>query len=69
MRWGDWFYSFAESMSRDRIDHWTLWVLAAGVLIAVVLHVAKWIVRDFKELQQEIHRLAATHAQNDGSIE
>ncbi len=69
MRWGDWFYSFAANMTRDRIDHWTLWVLAAGVLIAVVLHVAKWIVRDFKELQEEIHRPAATQAQNDGSTE
>jgi hypothetical protein len=69
MEWGDWFQFFAASMSRDRIDHWTLWVLAAGVLIAVVLHVAKWIVRDFKELQQEIHRPTSTQVQHDGSPE
>jgi len=47
-------------MTKEKIEHWTLWVLAAGVLIAVSLNVAKWVVRDYRDLQQEISRPAAT---------
>jgi hypothetical protein len=54
-------------MSKEKIERWTLWVLAVGILVAVSFNVAKSIVRDYHELQQEIHRPAATRAQNDGT--
>jgi hypothetical protein len=54
-------------MTKGKIERWTLWVLAVGVLIAVTLNVAKWVVRDYKDLEQEIHRPVVVRAENDGS--
>jgi len=56
-------------MSKERIERWTLWVLAVGILAAVTFNVAKSIVRDYKDLQMEFYRPAATQAQNGGSSE
>jgi hypothetical protein len=54
-------------MTKGKVERWTLWVLAVGVLIAVTLNVAKWVVRDYKDLEQEIHRPVVVRAENDGS--
>jgi len=47
-------------MSKDKLERWTLWVLALGLLITVSLNVAKSIVRDCKDLREEMHRAAVT---------
>jgi hypothetical protein len=50
------FQIFRANVSKKTIERWTLWVLAVGILAAVSLNVAKAIVRDYKDLQQEVHR-------------
>lgn len=49
--------------TKEKIEKWTLWILAFGLLISVTLNVAKLAVRDYMELRQEIHRPAATEIQ------
>jgi hypothetical protein len=48
--------SVSLESNKATIERWTLLVLAIGVLIAVSLNVAKFAVRDYRELQREIHR-------------
>jgi hypothetical protein len=61
-----------KAVSREsikaKIERWTLQILAIGVLIAVSLNVAKFAVRDYRELQREIHRQAnvETYSQTSG---
>jgi hypothetical protein len=69
MRWGHWFQFFLANISKDRVEHWTLWILTIGVFVAVSLNVAKWIVRDYRDLQREIHRPTATETRSGGSSE
>jgi hypothetical protein len=54
------------TLTKKKIERWTLWVLAVGLLAAVTLNVAKTVVRDYHDLQQEIHRPTATQAENRG---
>jgi hypothetical protein len=56
-------------MTKEKIERWTLWVLAVGILSTVTFNVAKSMVHDYNELQREIHRPVATQAQNGGSTE
>jgi hypothetical protein len=56
-------------MTKAKIERWTLWVLAVGILATVSFNVAKSIVREYNDLQYEIHRPAAKQAQHDGSSE
>jgi hypothetical protein len=44
------------NLSKSKIERMTLWVLALGVLVAVCLNVARFAVRDYRELQHEIHQ-------------
>jgi hypothetical protein len=50
-------------LTKERIERCTVWVLAVGLLITVTLSVAKTIVRDYKELRQEIRRPAVSETQ------
>jgi hypothetical protein len=52
------------TITKEKIERWTLWVLAVGLLAAVTLNVAKTVVRDYHDLQQEIHRPATTQTNN-----
>jgi len=54
------------TLTKKKIERWTLWVLAIGLLASVSLNVAKSVVRDYHELWQEIHQ-PAVQAQNDGA--
>jgi len=56
-------------MSKAKIERWTLWVLAVGILATVTFNVAKSIVREYNDLQQEIHRPATRQTNNGGSTE
>ena len=56
-------------MTKKKIERWTLWVLAIGLLAGVSLNVAKSVVREYRELQQEIHQPQATQANNNGSVQ
>jgi hypothetical protein len=69
MGFDGWSQFVLVNFSRDRIVLWTLWILAFGLLVGVSLHLAKWIVRDFKDLQREISRPVAAKAQNEGLAE
>jgi hypothetical protein len=47
-------------MIRQMVDNWTLLVLAIGILAAVILNVAKSIVRDYNDLRGELRRTRTT---------
>jgi hypothetical protein len=49
-------------ISKKEIDRVTLWILALGLLIAVSFSVAKSAVKDYQELQDQLHRPTAIHA-------
>jgi hypothetical protein len=66
---GDFQGKRARSMTKAKIERWTLWVLAVGILATATFNVAKSIVKEYNDLQHEIHRPAATQAGNDGSTE
>jgi hypothetical protein len=51
-------------MKKEKIERCTLWVLAVGMLLAVSFKVAESVVRDYHDLQRELHQPAATHAEN-----
>jgi len=50
-------------MVRQMVDNWTLLVLAIGIFGAVILNVAKSIVRDYNDLREELKRSRAMRGQ------
>ena len=56
-------FEVRKMFTREAIERFTLWVFAVGLLITVMLTVAKSAVRDYKDLREEIRRPAATETQ------
>jgi hypothetical protein len=54
-------------MKKEKIERYTLWVLAVGMLLAVSFKVAESVVHDYHDLQREIHQPQATQADNHGA--
>jgi hypothetical protein len=50
-------------LTKEILEKLTRWVLALGLLIAVVMSVAKSTVRDYYDLRHEIHQHAMTETQ------
>jgi hypothetical protein len=59
--------SVSLKFNKAKIERWTLLVLAIGVLVAVSLNVAKFAVRDYRELQREIHQPARVESHSETS--
>jgi hypothetical protein len=55
------------NLSKAKIERVTLWILAVGVLVAVSLNVAKFAVRDYRELQHEIRQPAGAQTNTASS--
>ena len=57
----------AHYLSKGSIERATLWVLAIGVFVAVLLNIAKFAVRDYRELLREIdhHQVSGSAASTE----
>jgi hypothetical protein len=60
MKTQKWYQCLWKCVDRQNIERATLWILTVGVLIAVSLNVAKFAVRDYRELIREVKQPAAT---------
>jgi hypothetical protein len=58
---------FNFDLSKEVIDRVTLWILALGLLIAVTFSVAKSAVKDYQELQDQLHNRPSIQATNSGA--
>jgi hypothetical protein len=54
-------------MKKEKIERFTLWVLAVGMLLAVSFRVAESVVHDYHDLQREIHQPQAPATGNHGA--
>jgi hypothetical protein len=67
MKWNK--VKFFSRISKSKIERATLWVLAMGLFVGVTLNVAKIAVRDYRELQHEIHQSAEARTRISDSTE
>lgn len=50
------FEFLSSKLSKQEIERGTLWLLAVAIFLAVFFSVAKYAVRDYRDLQREINK-------------